>query len=65
MIDYSASGTCAYAGKWAVIDVQIWGSTLAENNISGVDDITSAEITFELEDADGNDIAEPKVSVNY
>ena len=65
MIDYSASGTCAYAGKWAVIDVQIWGSTLEENNISGVDDITSAEITFELEDADGNDIAEPKVSVNY
>lgn len=65
MIDYYAQMISAYAGKWAVIDIEVDGSDLEESSISGVDGITSAEITFEIEDADGNDIAAPGISVTY
>ena len=61
-IVYSAT---IFAGRCAVVDVEMEDSSLEKNGITGIDDITEVEITFEITDEDYKTIAEPKLSIQY
>lgn len=52
-------------GKCGGVDVHIPDMYLEENNIEGLEEITEAEITLEIEDESYNTIAEPVLSVQY
>lgn len=65
MTNYSAPRRDIPAGKYGVIDVEIWRSSLEKNGIAGVDDITEAEISFEVKDGNHKTIAEPKLTIQY
>lgn len=64
MTDFIADSINVDSGKYAAIDVNIQASSLEDNDIA-VEDITEAEITFEINDEDYNMIAEPTVSIDY
>ena len=65
MVDYIAGSTEIPSGKYALMDVEIYGYSLESNKIVGIADISEAEITFEIEDGKHNDIAEPTVVTKY
>lgn len=53
------------SGEYALLDVQIQGSSLEENGIAGADGITEAEVTLEIKDEKYKSVAEPKVVIAY
>ena len=55
----------AVAGKCIVIDVEIQASSLEENKIVDIEDISDIEIGLEIRDQDYNIIDEPVLSVSY
>ena len=65
MTDYYATSRDIPAGRYGVIDVEIRGSSLGSNGITGIDDITEAEISFEIKDDNRKTVAEPKLSIKY
>lgn len=65
MTDYSASRMDIPTGRYGVIDVQIWESSLERNGIAGIDDIIEAEISFEIKDTNRKTVAEPQLSIQY
>lgn len=65
MMDYIMSMVSVPSGKSGVIDIEMQGSSLADNDSTNPEDIKDAEITFEIKDKNYNTIAEPKVGVKY
>lgn len=63
MTDYSVSRKDIPVGSYAVIDVEAWESSLENNGITGIDDITELEISFEIKNDNRKTVAEPKLSV--
>ena len=65
MTDCIASSRKVPAGKYTVIDVEMQSSSLEDNNISGIEDITEAEITLEIKGNNYKKVAEPTIAVSY
>ncbi len=59
MTDCISYGVEAAAGKYVILDVEIQASSLEENKIDGIEDITDIEITFEIRDGQYNTIDKP------
>lgn len=64
MIDNSYMWTDVPAGKCAVLEVHILERDLEENNISGIEDITEVELTFEIKE-EYDEIASPMITIQY
>lgn len=65
MIDFLTYGADVAVGKSAVVDVEITESTLEENDIADITDVSAAEMTLEIRDDHYNDIAKPSVVISY
>lgn len=52
-------------GKSGIIDITIPSFSLENNNITGIEEVKEAEITFEIRDMKYKDIAEAKVQITY
>lgn len=65
MTDGVFYGVEAAAGKYVILDVEIQASSLEENKIAGIEDITDIEITFEIRDMQYDTIDKPVLTVNY
>ncbi len=53
------------SGRSAVLDVQIYDSDLEESDITAIEDIAEAELTFEIRDKNYKLLAEPAVTISY
>lgn len=65
MVDYTAGSREIPSGKYAVIDVEMDKSSLEDSGIVEITDIQEAEIMFEIDDSKHNNIAEPKLLIQY
>lgn len=65
MCDGIVIGRKIAAGEYGMIDIEISETTLEENNIQTVEDVTQTEITFEIKNDDYDTIDEAKLSINY
>lgn len=63
MTDYYVSRIDIPTGRYGVMDVGIRGLSLESNGIAGIDDITEAEISFEIKDDNHKTIAEAKLVI--
>ncbi len=65
MIDFYTSGATVQAGEYAIMDVKIRESSLKDNKISGIEDIKEMEMSLTLRNRKYDDIAEPKVILEF
>lgn len=65
MTDEITYETRIASGGMGILDVDISDSSLEKNGITGTDDITEAEVTFEITNGKHDTIAEPVVSIGY
>ena len=65
MTDFLTYGADVAAGKSAVVDVEITESTLEENDIADIADVSAVEMTLEIRDDHYNYIAKPSVVIGY
>ena len=64
MADYSYYSQSLADGSSAVLEIQLWDSSLEDNNIASVSDIKEVEITFDIRE--GYDIIdEPTVVMTF
>lgn len=63
MTDFLCYSTPVPAGASGVLDVELLERDLEENGISGMDDISEIELTFEIRDEHYKTIAEPSATV--
>ncbi len=56
MIEYSFYGLTVMPGGYAVIDIDYEDDSLEENDIAAIGDITEAEVSIEIKNADYDDI---------
>ena len=65
MTDYYMRSRQVPPGKYALVDIEIYASSLENSGIMGIEDISEAEISFKVRDEDYDTIAEPAVFVIY
>lgn len=64
MTDFICYRRQVSSGGSAVLDVELWESSLEENGIAGLEDITEVEFTVEIRNDSYKTVAEPVVRVN-
>ena len=65
MTDYFCYGEEAAPGKYVVIDVQRRASSLEENKIADIEELSNIEITLEIRDLQYDIIDNPTLSIEY
>lgn len=63
MTSFSCYSRTAVPSSAAVLDVELRESSLEENGITSLEDITEVELTFEIKDGNYKTVAEPVVTV--
>ncbi len=63
--DFSCYGANIPSGDNAVFELNLWDSSLEDNDITDISEITSVEMQLEIKDTKYNDIAQPKVSIDF
>lgn len=63
--DFMCSGVYIRSGDNAVFELTLWDSSLEDNGITDISEITSVEMQLEIKDTKYNDIAQPKVSIDF
>lgn len=65
MTDFYSRGWKVPSGKYAFADITIRASSLEDNGITSIEDITEIEITFDIKDEDYDAIAKPVILISY
>ncbi len=65
MTDFYGVEVTLVNGEAAALDITALESSLEEKGIAGADNVTEAEIKFEICGSDRNTIAEPVLTITY
>ena len=65
MTDCSAYRGDAVPGKYAIVDVTMRGSSLEENKIAEIEEITNIEITLEIRNLQYGTVDKPTIAIEY